>query len=68
MLKPKKGGGSVMGESNVIIYRLIAWQEARENPDGTFTTVELIGNTNQVKAKKVMVGDKEYHVFDGVVE
>lgn len=57
-----------MGVSNVIIYRLVAFQEARENPDGTFTTVELIGNTNQVKVKKVTMGDKEYHIFDGLVK
>ena len=49
-----------MGKENVIIYQLVAFQEARENPDGTFTTAELIGNTNQVKAKKVTIGDKEY--------
>lgn len=53
---------------NVIIYRLVAFQEARENPDGTFTTVELIGNTNQVKVDKVTIGDKEYHVFNGLVK
>jgi hypothetical protein len=57
-----------MGKENVIIYQLVAFQEARENPDGTFTTAELIGNTNQVKAKKVTIGDKEYLIFNGVVK
>jgi hypothetical protein len=56
-----------MDEKNVIIYKLVPFVEARKNKEGSnqYTTVDIIGNTNQVKTASVMINGKEYLIYTG---
>ena len=53
-----------------MIWTLTPKSEAVRNSDGTFTTVEIMpskypGGTNQVKAEKITIRDREYWVYIG---
>ncbi len=53
---------------NRLLYKLVAVDEGRDNGDGTFTTVELHNNSNQVTVKKIVVDGREYLLIDKIIK